>query len=110
MHANFWCACMLVRYSTRVTESVAPFAALSSSTRPYMTRADADLGKLVLVRLVVEDVLVVSDPEDPDEVAQGQRPELGLDAARLEPVVEVIDVLVVSLLPVVDDQHDFGVL
>lgn len=68
-----------------------------------------DLGKLILVRLVVEDVLVVSDPEDPDEVAKRKRPELSLDAARLEPVVEVIDILVVPLLAVVDDQYDFGV-
>ena len=69
-----------------------------------------DLCELILVRLVVEDVLVVSDPEDPDEVTKRERPELRLDSACLEPVVEVIDVLVVSLLAVVNNQYNFSVL
>ena len=69
-----------------------------------------DLCELILVRLIVEDVLVVSDPEDPDKVTKRERPELRLDSACLEPVVEVIDVLVVSLLAVVNNQYNFSVL
>lgn len=67
------------------------------------------LGQLILVWLVIEDILVILDSQDPYEVSQRKRSQLCLDSARLESIVEVVDVLVVPLLSVVHNQHYLNV-